>query len=71
MGYSTIKITDAQKEVIDKMRIPRPDVGPKSYEKTLLIVIADVIAKAVKYDKLIDDDIIIKAAKYDELMNGK
>lgn len=71
MEYTTIKISGAQKRVLDGMRIPRPDVGPKSFEKTLVVVVADVITKAKKYDRLMDDDVIIKAAKYDELMNGK
>lgn len=54
MEYATIKLTKPQKEELDKMRIHRPDVGPRSYEKTLLVVIADVIKKAREYDKLME-----------------
>lgn len=37
------------------MRIHRPDVGPNSYEKSLLVVVADTITKAQKYDEMMKD----------------
>lgn len=53
--YTTIKISHEQKAVLDKMRIHRPDVGPNSYEKSLLVVVADTITKAQKYDEMMKD----------------
>jgi len=51
----SIKVTDSQKEIIDKLRILRPDigdVGKNVYEKTVYLVMGEVLDKAAKYDEL-------------------
>lgn len=41
--YVTIKIVKTIYDELDKLRIPRPDIGPNSYEKSFSVVIADLI----------------------------
>ena len=53
MTYTTIKITTGQKKEIDVLRIPRPDIGKRVHERTVMLVVAELLEKSKKYDNLV------------------
>ena len=43
MKYTTIKVVDVVYDRLNKCRVPRPDIGPYSYETTISVVLMDAL----------------------------
>lgn len=41
--YTTIKVADVVYERLNKCRVPRPDIGLRTYESTISVVLMDAL----------------------------
>lgn len=43
--YVTMKVTKLVYDELDKLRVPRPDIGPNCHEKSFSVVLMDLVHK--------------------------